>query len=91
MNAREVGVELIDLGGGRRRTSDVLNLAVGFSGFVQAGAKVSRGDTLALVHAADEASATAAAAVLGRIIHIDDPEPRPRPAVLDRIAPAAKP
>src|SRR6185437_11073533 len=55
MNARDVGVELIDLGGGRRRTSDVLNLAVGFSGFVQAGAKVSRGETLALVHAADEA------------------------------------
>jgi thymidine phosphorylase len=91
MNARDVGVELIDLGGGRRRTSDVLNLAVGFSGFVQAGAKVSRGDSLALVHAADEASAAAAAAVLGRIIHIDDPEPRPRPAVLDRIAPANKP
>jgi thymidine phosphorylase len=86
MNARDIGVELIDLGGGRRRTSDVLNLSVGFSDFVQAGTKVSRGDTLALVHAADEASATSAAAVLGRVIHIDDPEPKPRPAVIERIA-----
>ena len=85
MNTRQIGVELIDLGGGRRKTSDALNLTVGFSEFVQAGAKVSRGDTLALVHAADEASANSAVAVLGRILHIDDPEPAARPAVIERI------
>ncbi|MEI9994445.1 MAG: thymidine phosphorylase [Rhizomicrobium sp.] len=86
MNARSIGVELIDLGGGRRRTTDMLDLAVGFSRFVQAGAKVSAGDTLALVHAADEAAAANAVAVLGRILHIDDPEPGARPVVTARIA-----
>jgi len=85
MNTRQIGVELIDLGGGRRKTSDVLNLAVGFSEFVPAGTKVSKGDTLALVHAADEHSADAAVAVLGRILHIDDPEPAARPVVMERI------
>ncbi len=86
MNTRQIGVELIDLGGGRRKTSDKLDLTVGFSGFIQAGAKVSKGDTLALVHAADEASANSAVAVLGRILHIDDPEPAARPVVMERIA-----
>ncbi len=85
MNTRQIGIELIDLGGGRRRTSDKIDLAVGFSQFVQAGAKVSKGDTLALVHAADEASANSAVAVLGRIVHIDDPEPAARPVVVARI------
>jgi len=63
----------------------VLNLTVGFSQVIPAGAKVAKGDTLALVHAADEASASAAIAVLGRILHIDDPEPTPRPVVMERI------
>ncbi|HXC54148.1 MAG TPA: thymidine phosphorylase [Rhizomicrobium sp.] len=85
MNTRNVGIELIDLGGGRRKTSDVLNLSVGFSRFIQAGAKVAKGDALAMVHAADEASADAAVAVLGRIIHVDDTAPAPRPAIAARI------
>ena len=85
MNTRQIGIELIDLGGGRRTTSDALNLAVGFSQFVQAGTKVAKGDTLALVHAADESAAASGAAVLGRILHIDDPEPTARPVVMERI------
>ena len=84
-NTRAVGVALIDLGGGRRKTSDTLDLSVGFSQIVHAGAKVTKGDTLALVHAADEASANSAVAVLGRILHIDDPEPAARPMISARI------
>ena len=87
MNTRQIGVELIDLGGGRRKTSDMLDLSVGFSQVVPARAKVSKGDTLALVHAADEASANSAVAVLGRIFHIDDPEPVVRAVVMERIVP----
>ena len=88
MNARDIGVELIDMGGGRRRTGDTLDLSVGFSDFVQVGTKVSKGDTLALVHAASDDSANAAASVLGRIIHIDDPLPKIRPTISARIAPS---
>ena len=85
MNTRAVGVALIDLGGGRRKTSDKLDLSVGFSQILHTGAKVAKGDTLALVHAADEASANTAVAVLGRILHIDDPQPAPRPMISARI------
>lgn len=85
MNARNIGVELIDLGGGRRNTTDVLDLGVGFSHFVPVGTKVAKGDVLAMVHAADDAAATSAVAILGRIIHIDDTAPAPRPLVAARI------
>jgi thymidine phosphorylase len=84
-NTRDIGVQLIDLGGGRRRTADVLNLEVGFSGIVHYGAKVSKGDVIAKVHAADEAAANASVAVLGRILHIDDPQPPKRAVIAERI------
>ena len=88
MDTRAVGIALIDLGGGRRRTSDVLDLSVGFSQIVAVGAKVTKGDVLAVVHAADEAAANSAVAVLGRLIHIDDPEPVLPPLIAARIAAA---
>jgi len=84
-NTRDVGVQLIDLGGGRRKTTDVLNLEVGFSDIVHYGTKVTKGDVIAKVHAADAAAANASVAVLGRILHIDDPEPPKRPIVAARI------
>jgi thymidine phosphorylase len=85
MNARDIGVALIDMGGGRRATDDTLDLSVGFSDFVQVGTKVTKGDTLAVVHAANEDSANAAVAVLGRIIHVDDPVPKTRPMISARV------
>jgi len=84
-NTRDVGVQLIDLGGGRRKTTDMLNLEVGFSDIVHYGTKVTKGDVIAKVHAADEAAASASVAVLTRILHIDDPEPPKRPVVATRI------
>ncbi|MBL6936501.1 MAG: thymidine phosphorylase [Alphaproteobacteria bacterium] len=88
-NTRDVGVQLIDLGGGRRKTTDVLNLEVGFTDIVHCGTKVTKGDVIAKVHAADEAAAGASVAVLSRILHIDDPEPRTRPVISERITASA--
>ena len=85
MNARNVGVTLIDLGGGRRKTSDVLDFKAGFSQFLAVGTKVSSGDILAMVHGADEDAVNSAVAALGRIIHIDDPEPAKRPMISARV------
>ncbi|MBV9542168.1 MAG: thymidine phosphorylase, partial [Alphaproteobacteria bacterium] len=78
-----------DLGGGRRKTTDTLNLEVGFSDVAHYGTKVSKGDVIAKVHAADEAAANAAVAVLARTLHIDDPEPPARPVIAARIVAAA--
>jgi len=56
MNTRAVGLAVVDLGGGRKKTTDTIDLAVGLSQFRPVGTKVQAGDTLALVHAADDAA-----------------------------------
>ena len=86
MNAREVGLAVVDLGGGRRKTADTIDLAVGFSDFRPVGAPIVAGDRIALVHAADEAAAERAVAALERCVRIEDEAPAPRPFVLERIA-----
>ncbi|MDE2134909.1 MAG: thymidine phosphorylase [Alphaproteobacteria bacterium] len=86
MNAREVGVAVVDLGGGRRKTADEIDLAVGFSGFRPVGTRLAAGDRIALVHAADETAAKRAIAALEHCIRIADAAPAPRPMVLERIA-----
>ena len=86
MNARDVGVAVIDLGGGRRKTTDAIDLTVGFSGFHPIGTPVAKGDVLAVVHAADEAGAVGAAATLEKVIVIADTAPAAHPIIHARIA-----
>ena len=86
MNARDVGVAVVDLGGGRRKTTDAIDLAVGFAGFLAVGTAVTAGETIALVHAADEASAKRAVAALERCVRITDTAPASRALVHARIS-----
>lgn len=60
MNARDVGVAVVGLGGGRRRASDNINYAVGLSDVCSLGDEVGPDQPLAMIHAADEAAAEAA-------------------------------
>jgi len=61
---REIGLAVVELGGGRRRADDVVNPAVGLTELVDLGVKVEAGDPLALIHADDPAQADAAEAQL---------------------------
>ncbi len=85
MNTREIGVALIDLGGGRRKTSDMIDLRVGFSQFRPVGSKLEAGETIAVIHAADEAAAARAADALILSIEISDTPPAPRDVILGRV------
>jgi len=85
MDARAVGVALIDLGGGRRRTDDRIDLRVGFWGFVPAGTQLAAGDIIAMVAAADDAAADRAVAALEKAITIADKPPAPRPVIVERV------
>ncbi|MBU6297792.1 MAG: thymidine phosphorylase [Alphaproteobacteria bacterium] len=85
MNARDVGVAVVDLGGGRRRTEDAIKPAVGFSAFLAVGTQVAAGDTIAMVHAEDETDARRAVAALERCVRIADTAPAPRHIVHERI------
>lgn len=50
-DVRELGLAIVELGGGRRRASDQVNHAVGLSHLKRVGDQVTKGDVLAVIHA----------------------------------------
>jgi len=62
LRTRDIGVAVVELGGGRRQASDRIDMRVGFSAFRHLGEKLAAGEPMAFVHAADEASAERAIA-----------------------------
>lgn len=84
-DARDVGVSVIDLGGGRRHPADRIDHSVGFTGLLPLGTHVHEGDPIALVHAADEASAERAVVALAANYRIADEKPELPPVIAGRI------
>jgi thymidine phosphorylase len=85
MATRDIGLAVVELGGGRRLASDNVDPRVGFSDFVQIGQQVQAGEPLAVVHAADAASAERASQSLLTLIHIGDTPPALAPVLVKRI------
>ncbi|HTE82477.1 MAG TPA: thymidine phosphorylase [Reyranella sp.] len=85
MNAREVGIAVVGLGGGRSHADDAIDPSVGFTEFIDVGTRVRTDSPLCLVHASSEADADEAIARLRKAIRIGEPVPPPRPVVIDRI------
>jgi thymidine phosphorylase len=90
MTTRDIGVATINLGGGRRRASDPIDHAVGFTQVKPLGHAIRRGEPLALVHAANEADGQAAIAALRSHIRIADSAPAPQPIVRERVTAATE-
>lgn len=86
MDTRAVGVAVIGLGGGRRKTSDGIDLSVGLTHILPVGRAVAAGEPLAMVHAADAGAAERAIAELQRVIQIEAVAPPLRPVIFDRVA-----
>ncbi|MEQ9638901.1 MAG: thymidine phosphorylase [Alphaproteobacteria bacterium] len=84
MDARAVGLAVVMLGGGRQRPSDAVDHRVGLTDVVGLGTELSAGDPLALVHAADDAAASAASAAIQGAVEIGD-APAARSAVIELI------
>jgi thymidine phosphorylase len=82
---RDIGLAVIELGGGRRRASDRIDHRVGFSDMVSLGQHVECGDRLATVHAADADTADAAAQRLLTCILINEATPVPHPMLIARV------
>jgi len=72
MNARDVGVAVVGLGGGRRRASDGIDYAVGLSDVCHVGDEVNSDRPLAIIHAASDAAADAAEAELLAAVQIGE-------------------
>lgn len=86
MNARQVGIAVVTLGGGRTKPTDAIDPAVGLTDVAPVGRAVRAGDALALVHAASEDAADGADAILRQAIRIEDAAPPATPVIRARVA-----
>jgi len=86
MDGEALGLAVVRLGGGRQVETDKVDPAVGLTEVVPLGTQVSPGDPLAVIHAADEARAEAAAQAVRAAITIGD-APQPADLILERIEP----
>jgi len=84
-DAREAGMAVIDLGGGRRHPSDRIDHRVGFSGLLPLGTQVEKGQPIAFVHAADDAAAERAAAAIIANYWISSDKPKLPPVISGRV------
>ena len=85
IRTRELGLAVIELGGGRRVATDRIDHRVGLSELLGKGARVDGTTPLCLVHAADEASFERAAAIVKSAYAVGD-TPGASASVLARIA-----
>ena len=81
LDAREIGRLVVDLGGGRRTKTDVVNPAVGVVLNLKVGDAVAAGERLATVYAATPEAAQAAAKRLAAI-YVMGPERPSLPALV---------
>jgi thymidine phosphorylase len=86
MNAKEIGLALIGLGGGRKRPDDPIDLTVGFTDFCQIGDEVGPRKALCTIHARNEAEWDEAARRIRAAITLSATPPKPLgPIVIERI------
>ncbi len=85
MKTRDIGLLVVDLGGGRHKASDSIDARVGFTEFAQLAQPVSQGEVLAVVHAADAGAADQARNVLLTLIEITDAPPTHLPPLITRL------
>ena len=82
MNTEEIGLTSLLLGGGRETKESEIDLTVGIVFEKKIGAKVSAGDTIAILHANDEAKLSAAVTKLQNAITVGQTPISPVPHIL---------
>ncbi len=82
---REIGYGVIALGGGRRNMEDTVDPSVGFVITAKPGARVTKGDALATIHARSESDLELGQSILAKAIEIGQGSPSPLPLVSHRV------
>ena len=85
MDARALGLVVVELGGGRRRAGDTIDPRVGLSDIRPLGSLLRAGDPLLRVHAASAAQAQAACQSLLASITLADDAPPVGPVVIETL------
>jgi thymidine phosphorylase len=86
---RDVGLAVVALGGGRTRPQDPVDHAVGLTGLLPIGAKVTKGEPLCMVHARTEALADSARETILKSYRMGATKPPLGDPVARRIGPTA--
>ncbi len=87
MDTKDIGMAVVELGGGRKKMSDVLDLSVGFSQVVGIGDYVDNQQPLAMVHAKDKDQAGDAATALRGACLLSDGQNGRQQLIYDRLVP----
>jgi thymidine phosphorylase len=85
MNARQVGIAVVALGGGRRHADDAIDPSVGLTDVIDVGTPVRAGSPLCVVHAATDEAADEAIAIVRRAIRIGDAPTAVKPVIMERV------
>jgi thymidine phosphorylase len=72
IDTRAMGMSVVALGGGRTRSADPIDHAVGLTDMVALGDRVEAGQPLAMIHARDEAGFAAAAAMIAQAMTVGE-------------------
>ena len=81
----QMGLAVIEMGGGRRVESDVIDPATGLSDVLELGAQVQAGDPILRIHARSEGEADKVEEMLREAVTIGDAAPEELPLILERI------
>ena len=86
MNARQIGMAVVALGGGRAHADSAINYSVGLTEMIDVGTPIRAGGTLCIVHAASDDEADRAVDIVRQAIRIEDSAPDGRPVIMHRVA-----
>lgn len=86
IDTRALGMTVVEMGGGRLQVSDAIDPSVGLQHMIGIGMLVEADTPLALIHAADEASADKARVKILSAYSISDTPQEPAPLIRKRIS-----
>ena len=86
VDVRAVGNAIIELGGGRRRVGEALDLSVGFSDVARIGTLLDGETPLAVVHAASDEDAALAERLLLQACTVQEEAPESSPVVHEKVS-----
>lgn len=84
-NGRALGLAVVDIGGGRRKTTDTINHSLGFDNILPLGSAVEKGQPIARVHASSREQADRAGEAFLASYTIAASAPEPSPVIIERI------
>ncbi len=85
IDTRTVGLAVVELGGGRKKVSDVIDHSVGLTDVLGLGEKVEAGQALAYVHAQNEDQANLAIQSVQNSYNISEIKIEPTPVIIDHL------